>query len=74
MKKEFEAWGKKTFPGWHHDGLEGYKEQLEVAFLAGRNSLESVELLRKAYGWRGLDGDGISDPIRQEIYDFLKEE
>ena len=30
------------------------------------------DLLKRVLDWRALDGDGISDPLRQEIIDTLK--
>jgi len=32
---------------------------------------EAVKLLTRVKEWRGLDGDGISDPLRREINEFL---
>ena len=32
---------------------------------------ELLEALEAAVSWRGLDGDGISDPVRTQLYDAI---
>jgi len=50
-------------------GREGWKkaEQNEALIL------ELKEAIGKVLAWRNFDGDGISDPLRKELYAHLKE-
>jgi len=40
----------------------------------GRKVLELNEAIGKVLKWRNLDGDGISDPLRKELYAHVKKE
>ena len=33
---------------------------------------KAIALLRRVLEWRALDGDGISDPVRKEIIEYLR--
>ena len=33
-----------------------------------------VDGIEKVLKWRGLDGDGISDPLRKELYKLIEKE
>jgi hypothetical protein len=42
------------------------------ALLSEREKLE--EGIKKVLKWRNLDGDGISDPLRKELYGLIEKE
>jgi len=52
-----------------NERLRGLQEPLAKQRLqAARAEIERLrEVLHAALGWRGLDGDGITDPVRQQL-------
>ncbi len=51
-------------------GVPGKRIQSAIAWI---DHLET-DLLRRALDWRSMDGDGITDPLRQEIRKALGRE
>jgi hypothetical protein len=51
---------------------EQERERLSKLLIEAR--IEIVQLwggIKKVLKWRNLDGDGISDPLRQELYELI---
>ncbi len=52
---------------------EQERERLSKLLIEARvKILELREGIEKALKWRNLDGDGISDPLRKELYKLVR--
>jgi hypothetical protein len=54
--------------------LETERDRLYTLLIEARvKILELREGIEKVLKWRNLDGDGISDPLRKELYKLVEE-
>lgn len=53
------------------DGIGSEHDDCTIIGALSDKVLRLQSLLRRVLDWRALDGDGITDPLRQEIADAL---